>query len=193
MKKTILFYVAVWLIPCFGITQSPTTPSPQVQIDPGKIYKYWDVPPVFAGCEELQGERENSICSHNKIKQFLKDNVQYPASFVKDSIRCSADAKYVVEMDGTISNIKLIKERGEGAGDELLRLLSVMPPMLPGLLDSMPVRCLQWISFQIESNGEVSLSSEIFKVVEDPPVFPGCEQIKNSEERKKCSSDRIIE
>lgn len=194
MKKTFLFYVAVWLIPCLGQTQSPATPSPPDQINQEKIYKYWDVPPVFAGCEELQENNKIFQCSYQKTLQFLKDNIKYPASFVKDSLLCSADAKYVVEIDGRISNIELIKERGEGTGDELLRLLRIMPPMRPGILDSMPVRCMQWVSFQIEPDGEVSYpSSEIFKVVEVQPVFPGCETIKDSGQRSKCSTDKAIE
>ena len=34
--------------------------------------------------------------------------------------------------------------------------------------------------------------SEIFKVVEDMPAFPGCEDISNKAEKKACSDERLL-
>jgi protein TonB len=34
---------------------------------------------------------------------------------------------------------------------------------------------------------------EIFKVVEDMPRFPGCEDMSNKDERKKCAEQKMLE
>ena len=35
-------------------------------------------------------------------------------------------------------------------------------------------------------------SGEVFKVVEEMPVFPGCAEIPHAEKRKKCSNEKML-
>lgn len=37
------------------------------------------------------------------------------------------------------------------------------------------------------------VEDEIFKVVEDQPTFPGCEDISNKEEKKKCADEKMLQ
>lgn len=42
-------------------------------------------------------------------------------------------------------------------------------------------------------NPNLEDTNEIFKVVEDSPAFPGCEDILNKSEKKKCAEEKMLE
>jgi len=47
---------------------------------------------------------------------------------------------FVVEKDGSISNANILRGIGDGCDDEVLRVMSLLPPMQPATLNNEPVR-----------------------------------------------------
>ena len=47
---------------------------------------------------------------------------------------------FIVETDGSLSNIKTIKDIGYGTGDEAIRVLKNSPKWKPGKIGEKPVR-----------------------------------------------------
>lgn len=74
------------------------------------------------------------------IKEFQK--------FLKKNYKPSAEAKglayvtFIIEKDGSLSNFKLLRDPGFGAGEEALRVLSICPKWSPGETKGEKVRCL---------------------------------------------------
>lgn len=83
--------------------------------------------PVFEG-----GEAE--------MYKFLKENLEYPQIAKETGIQGVVYTTFVVEKDGSISNIKLLRGIGGGCDEEALRVISLMPKWTPGLQRMKPVR-----------------------------------------------------
>jgi TonB family protein len=97
--------------------------------DPEKIYESFDVQkyPSFPG-----GEAE--------LMKYLSQNIQYPAEARKNNIQGTVALSFIVEKDGSISNIKILKDPGAGCGQEAVRVMQSMPRWSPGEANGFPVR-----------------------------------------------------
>ncbi|MEO5909694.1 MAG: TonB family protein [Pelobium sp.] len=77
--------------------------------------------------------------------EFLGNNINYPEEARKNNIQGKVLCSFVVEKDGTLSNIKVLKGIGSGCNEEAVRLLSLSPKWIPGKQDGKAVR----VSFSI--------------------------------------------
>jgi protein TonB len=71
---------------------------------------------------------------------FLKSNIHYPLTALNNKVAGMAIIRFIVEMDGSLSNIKLLKDPGEGLGAEALRVIKLSPKWSVGLDNNSPVR-----------------------------------------------------
>jgi len=58
---------------------------------------------------------------------------------------------FIVEKDGSISDVKNIRDIGYGTGDEAVRVLKLCPKWIPGKMDGVPVRVLYSLPITIQS------------------------------------------
>jgi TonB family protein len=98
-------------------------------VDPDKVYETFDIEkmPQFPGGE---------IPMH----AYFKDNIQYPEEAKKAGIQGTVALSFVVEKNGSISTIRVLKDPGGGIGMEGVRLLKAMPPWQPGEIEGVPVK-----------------------------------------------------
>jgi hypothetical protein len=61
-------------------------------------------------------------------------------------------ATFIVEKDGSLSDIKILRDLGYGTGKELIRVLKLSPKWKPGLQNGQKVRCLYAIPYGINSS-----------------------------------------
>lgn len=69
--------------------------------------------------------------------KFVKKEYKIPSDFKGKG---SLIASFVVETDGSLSDIKIIKDLGNGTAEEFVRLLNISPKWEPGILRGKPVR-----------------------------------------------------
>jgi periplasmic protein TonB len=62
---------------------------------------------------------------------FLQKNIRYPALAVENGIQGRVYVQFVVELDGQVSQIKVVKDIGGGCGTEALRVAQKMPRWKP--------------------------------------------------------------
>lgn len=108
------------------VTRVPhVVPSPESE----KAYEMFDleVHPSFPGGQEA-------------LLQYLSNNITYPNVARTYNIQGTVAATFVVNIDGSISDAAIVKDIGGGCGEEVLRVLSLMPNWLPGEVDGQPVR-----------------------------------------------------
>lgn len=74
------------------------------------------------------------------LYKFISDNLQYPASAVKNKIQGTVLLNFVVEKDGNISSINVIKSIDSQCDNEAVRVLKLMPKWNPGRQNGKPVR-----------------------------------------------------
>lgn len=74
--------------------------------------------------------------------KYLKDNLQYPRSAIENYTSGTVVLQFVVEYDGSIDNIKILKPIGDGCTEEAMRVVKSMPKWKPGKNHGEPVRVL---------------------------------------------------
>ncbi len=68
------------------------------------------------------------------LLQYLKDNIAYPQNCLEKKIEGKAFVSFVVEVDGSLSNIEILKSAGDKDLDnEALRVVRNMPKWKPGV------------------------------------------------------------
>ncbi|WP_207421699.1 energy transducer TonB [Desertivirga brevis] len=86
-----------------------------------------DVQPEFNG-----GQRE--------LIKYVSSNIKYPASARQANIQGKVVVAFIIEKDGSLSDIKVTKGIGGGCDEEALRLVRNSPKWKPGVLKGSTVR-----------------------------------------------------
>ncbi len=90
-----------------------------------EIYVFPDEYPSYPGGEEA-------------MYDFINKNLQYPEG--DRLITGTVVIRFVVEKDGSISNVSIAREIGGGCGKEVARVVKMMPKWNPAKINGKPVR-----------------------------------------------------
>ena len=72
--------------------------------------------------------------------KFLTDNIQYPRIARDAGVEGRVIVGFVVEPDGRITNVKIIRGKVQSLDEEALRVTKMMPRWKPGKQRGKPVR-----------------------------------------------------
>jgi len=72
--------------------------------------------------------------------QFLRENISYPEAARSARIQGNVFVAFVVEKDGSITNVRIVRGVGGGLDEEAVRVVEGMPKWAPGLKGGQPVR-----------------------------------------------------
>lgn len=135
-----------------SITTQKGTPENQQIIE--KLVK--DTQPTFIG-------------GRDKLKEYLKQNFKIPQGCPKGNVFTS----FVVEEDGSLSEIKILKDMGFGTGEEAMRVLKESPKWNPATRNGKPIRVTHTLA--ISTNTIEDPKDNIYTTVEvfEKPVYPG--------------------
>jgi len=97
------------------------------QAAPQEIFTVVEESPSFAGGEE------------SRIK-FLQQNISYPQVAKEAGIQGTVFVTFVVEVDGSVSDVKVLRGIGGGCDEEAIRVVRSMPKWSPGKQRGRPVR-----------------------------------------------------
>ncbi len=102
--------------------------------------KQVEVQPQFPGCDEVADEAERKKCAEMKMLQFIYSTIKYPAFARTNGIEGTAYLVFVVEKDGSITDI--VTKRGLCAEvqAECERVIRSMPKWHGGTQNGKPVR-----------------------------------------------------
>lgn len=75
-----------------------------------------------------------------KFYKFLSDNLKYPAAARAKNIKGNVFASFVIEKDGSLGDIKILRGLGSGTDEEALRVLKLCPKWHPSTLNGKLVR-----------------------------------------------------
>lgn len=183
----------------------PPPPMPQEE-----VFKIVEDMPRFPGCEQKAiGKSELKKCAQDEMLKFVGENIKYPAIAKENGIEGRVIVQFVVGKNGQVKNAKILRDIGGGCGNEALRVVNSMPNWIPGKQRGRPVDVQYtlpvgfelpqgeepepYIDQAIEEAPPMPEEESIFKVVEDMPRFPGCEdQGLNKMELRKCSEEELM-
>jgi TonB family protein len=72
--------------------------------------------------------------------RFLAEHLRYPQSAVESRIQGTVYISFVVECDGSVGNVKVLRGVGGALDDEAIRVVKLMPRWIPGTQNGKQVR-----------------------------------------------------
>lgn len=104
----------------------------QAKTEPEKVWEDYNIhkKPGFPG-----GEAE--------MYAFLKKNIIYPQVAIDNGIRGIVPVSFVINPDGSVSDVTVLNDIGGGCGKEAMRVVKQMPKWSPGEANGKAVRVRQ--------------------------------------------------
>lgn len=151
--------------------------------DDDKAFEHVEKMPVFPGGDMA-------------MMEFLSKNIKYPVEAQKKELQGRVVVSFVVEKDGSLSDVKVAKSVDPQLDEEALRVVKSMPNWTPGMHNGKAVRVKYYVPISYQLNGPAAKTDgqtapaprpadsptaqpsafsgeKVFDVVEDFPKFPG--------------------
>ena len=77
-------------------------------------------------------ERAQFPGGQNEMLKYLQENLQYPEAAKANNVHGRVFVKFIVERDGSLSDIQIFRGLGSGCDEEAIRLIQSMPKWKPG-------------------------------------------------------------
>ncbi|RZL32524.1 MAG: TonB family protein [Pedobacter sp.] len=89
-----------------------------------------------------------------KFYEYLGKNIKYPTMAADNEVEGNVFVSFVVEKDGSLTDIKVDRKLGYGTDEEALRVLKLSKRWNPGMQNGRPVRVKYNIPIKFSLNGE---------------------------------------
>jgi protein TonB len=99
----------------------------KAKADPNQVYTAVEQSAEFPG-------------GQNKFASFLAKTIHYPAAARKSNVQGKVFVTFVVEKDGSLDQLKVVRGIGAGCDQEAVRALAASPKWKPGKQDGRVVR-----------------------------------------------------
>ena len=125
----------------------------------------------------------------NACQKFITDNIKYPVEAKANKVQGTVYVKFVVNQDGTICDLKVLRGVAPSLDQEAIRIINSMPTWKPGMQRGIAVRVkyVMPILFDLSGKGKqlgaVSPGFDpakakpdangVYEVVEQMPAYPG--------------------
>jgi TonB family protein len=113
----------------------------EISGQPDSVFQFVQQAPRFAKCAEFEGETtKQEACSMEKLFSFIAENLEYPALAREKGVEGRVILSFVVEKNGVVSDIKIVRDAGSGCGEAAIKMMQKMPNWQPGKHDGQAVR-----------------------------------------------------
>lgn len=100
----------------------PIPPPPQVE----ESFVIATEAPLFPGCEDLSNYAEKKVCADKKLLTFIYGNLKTPKQATSSCCSGTVVVSFVVEKNGTVGNVEILRDPGCGYGAEVARVINQM-------------------------------------------------------------------
>ena len=112
------------------------------------------------------------------VVSYLQENIVYPASAIENKIEGRVILRFVVEKDGSVSNVNVLRRLGNGCDEEAVRVVESMTEWTPAQQNGNVVRQLYTLPvfFRLPKEEPKSATQDsIYKEVDKSCTFVGGE------------------
>jgi len=108
-----------------SFAQSDVVPSPPPPpaIELNSEMLIGPVKPSLPGCEDVHDLNEKRECEKSALIDYVNRNLVYPIEARMNKTEGKVYAQFLINYDGSISDIKIVKDIGDGCGDAVLEVL----------------------------------------------------------------------
>ena len=135
MKKFLLINILLLSVFCVNVCASEPPNlnylqrinEYEIDVNDTTIYTLVDVKAEFVGGEKA-------------LMQWLNENIHYPPSAAEMGIQGKIFIRFVVEKDGSLTNIEVVRKVHPSLDRETVRLVKAMPKWEPAIKDNKIIR-----------------------------------------------------
>jgi len=117
-----LFLILVFIVASMAVQAQTTNTAPD-----DSIYIVVEQAPQYPGGQEA-------------LMKYLAENIQYPDLARQNNIQGTVYVSFVVEKNGAVSNVKILRGIGGGCDEEAMRVVRKMSDWTPGYQNGEAVR-----------------------------------------------------
>lgn len=181
----------------YSIEVTIDTIIPKIQNDQStkEVFKVVENMPMFPGSSE-QDLEDRKMRAYELQLEYIYSKLIYPEKAIKNEVEGTVEVQFNVAPDGSIQDITLLKDIGFGCGEEARRLIESMPRWEPGtqrgkkVLVQVKTPIYFRLAFLEEKNAKTD-KKELYKVVEQMPRFPGCNE-GDEPKNRKCAQEKML-
>lgn len=155
MKRNSILILAVITLSLFVACQQTTKENDSVSTDSQtleatEIQKETTFTPTETVSENIEKNTETVFTvveesamfpgGQDELIKYLAQNIKYPKQARVRGVEGLVSVSFVVEKDGSLTDIKLLRDIGSGCGQEALRVVKEMPKWKPAKLKGEIVR-----------------------------------------------------
>lgn len=135
----------------------PKISKPAVIVEPpkddGEIMNFYQIEkmPFMGDCYGLEKE-EMQQCSYQAFKSFMAKHIRYPLLAKDNNIEGTVHVQFVIGKTGNIESTKILRDIGGACGEEVLRVIDLMPRWSPGIQAGRPVKVMYTAPVKFELN-----------------------------------------
>ena len=136
-EKFVMMIVVLLMMTVGNIACAQNVP---LIIDPDKVDQYLaerkDTINVYDCVEQMPFFPGGS----QKLKEFIEENLRYPKELEESCVHGRVIVRFIVERNGKLSNVKVVKSVHPALDKEALRIVKLMPRWIPGRQNGITVR-----------------------------------------------------
>ena len=117
------------------------------------VYQIVEEMPVFPGGEQA-------------MMKFVAENINYPQEAKDKEIAGRVFVSFVVEKDGSVDEVKVMRGIGGGCDEEVVRVVKAMPKWKPGKQEGKPVRVNYMMPFNFKLDTPQKVNSLVGSIWE---------------------------
>jgi len=144
-----------------GLLTVIAVPTLQAQTDETVTdHKTLDAIPIYPSCETKKDKEAKKKCSERGLLKYAYQNVRYPTIARENNIQGLVVVSFVVNKEGKIEDVNIIRDIGGGCGAETVRVIESMNlnniVWTPGKLDGKAVKVKYFfpIRFKLEESSK---------------------------------------
>ena len=116
--------------------EPPEIPENPEQPEQPEVVDMYDAPVDIRVVEDLPQFPGGAA----EFMKWLTKNLKYPHSAQQQKVKGRVVAEFIVNKDGSVSDLQLVEHLNLACDNEVLRVLRMMPKWEPGLMDAKPCR-----------------------------------------------------
>ena len=116
--------------------ETPEPPENPEQEEQPEVVDMYDEPVDIRVVEDLPQFPGGAA----ELMKWLTKNLRYPASAQSQQVKGRVVAQFIVNKDGSVTDLEVTEHLNHACDNEVLRVLRMMPKWEPGLMDAKPCR-----------------------------------------------------
>ena len=167
MKKMQTFFIGIFIL---SFLSSKTATSANVFAQFKTIKEILiDTHPKRDKLFVVVEDKPEFIGGESALFKYISENIKYPKVARENNIEGTVYVGFVVEADGSITDVDVKRGVGGGCSEEAVRVISAMPDWKPGRQQGQPVAVAYTIPIKFKLGGD----EKIYTVVEQKPEYAG--------------------